>query len=168
MLSYVLSLLSWFKHLLECRDSIRSGGLVEAPHVLVHLRKALFHIVLSTAFSNCAEAKPQRRVMELEKSNEKWTDWVKKVWKHNPIISKNSTKMHRGTTIVYSTCACTIVKNCFSIDIHHIMLKVSRSLILRDTHLDILNTILVNQQKICVYCSNVLLIKTSSWFHQQC
>lgn len=66
-----------FKHLLECRDSIRSGGLVEAPHVLIHLREALFHIVLSTAFSNCAKAKPQRRVMELEKSNEKWTY----VWK---------------------------------------------------------------------------------------
>lgn len=167
MLCYVLSLLSWFKHLLECRDSIRSGGLVEAPHVLVHLRKALFHIILSTAFSNCAEAKPQRRVMELEKNNEKWTDCVKKVWKLNPIISKNITKMDRGS-IVFLTCACTIVKKLFLMTFT-IMLKVSRSLILRDTHLDILqHSFSQSTKKICVYCSNVLLMKTFSWFHQQC
>lgn len=85
-----------FKHLLECRDSIRSGGLVEAPHVLVHLREALFHIVLSTAFSNCAKAKPQRRVMELEKSNEKWTY----VWKRFENIIPSFTKKGLKYTMV--------------------------------------------------------------------
>lgn len=51
--------------LLEGGDPIRRGGLIEAPHVLVHLWKTLLHVVLCTALSHGSKPKPPGGVVEL-------------------------------------------------------------------------------------------------------
>ncbi len=41
------------------------GGLVEASHVIVHLREALLHVILSTALSHRPKTETQGGVVKL-------------------------------------------------------------------------------------------------------
>ena len=61
-----LETLSGVVLLLEVGDPVWCGGLVEAAHVLVHLREALLHVVLSAALAHGSKAEPLRRVVELQ------------------------------------------------------------------------------------------------------
>lgn len=47
--------------------ALRGGGLVEAPHVVVHLGEALLHVVLGAALPHRPEAEAQRRVVQLRR-----------------------------------------------------------------------------------------------------
>lgn len=44
------------------------GGLVEAPHVVVHLWKALFHVILCTALPHSPKTEAQGGMVQLRKS----------------------------------------------------------------------------------------------------
>lgn len=51
--------------LLQHVHALRGGGLVEASHVVVHLREALLHVVLGAALAHRPKAEAQRRVVQL-------------------------------------------------------------------------------------------------------
>lgn len=52
--------------LLEVGDTVWGGGLIEASHVLMHLREALLHVVLCTALPDRTKAETMGGVVQLE------------------------------------------------------------------------------------------------------
>lgn len=52
-------------YLLQHVYALRGGGLVKAPHVVVHLWKTLLHVILCTALPNCPETEAHGGVMQL-------------------------------------------------------------------------------------------------------
>lgn len=52
--------------LLQHVDSFRGGGLVEAPHVVVHLREALLHVILGAALPYRPETEAQGGMVQLK------------------------------------------------------------------------------------------------------
>lgn len=55
--------LSWL--LLQHLDSFWGGGLVVAPHVVVHFWETFLHVILGAALSHRAKAETHGRVMQL-------------------------------------------------------------------------------------------------------
>lgn len=66
----VLLLLHGVRVLLQHVHALRGGGLVEAPHVVVHLGEALLHVVLGAALPHRPKAEAKRRVVQLRKVEE--------------------------------------------------------------------------------------------------
>lgn len=52
--------------LLQHVHSFRGGGLVEAPHVVVHLREALLHVILGAALPYRPETEAQGGMVQLK------------------------------------------------------------------------------------------------------
>lgn len=53
--------------LLQHVDALGGGGLVVAPHVVVHLREALLHVILGAALPHRPEPEAQRGMVQLRK-----------------------------------------------------------------------------------------------------
>lgn len=66
----VLFLLHGVRVLLQHVHALRGGGLVEAPHVVVHLGEALLHVVLGAALPHRPKAEAKRRVVQLREVEE--------------------------------------------------------------------------------------------------
>lgn len=53
--------------LLQHVDALGGGGLVVAPHVVVHLRETLLHVILGAALPHRPEPEAQRGMVQLRK-----------------------------------------------------------------------------------------------------
>lgn len=80
--------------LLQHVHALRGGGLVEAPHVVVHLGEALLHVVLGAALPHRPEAEAHRRVVQLRGAEKTGKDAFGRVGAEEDEASKTELISH--------------------------------------------------------------------------